>query len=62
MLWPHAKVYFTRVEREGKRGRGLTVGWCGGECYGMFLQQLSIPAHTPVLSGEGTVTCVSMPV
>ena len=24
------------------------VGWCGGECCGMFLQQLSMSAHPPI--------------
>ena len=42
-----------------EKGRGLTVGWCGGECHGVFLQQLSMSAHPPVLSGWGTVMCVS---
>ena len=23
----------------------MTVGWCGGECDGVFLQQLSMSAH-----------------
>ena len=27
---------------------GLAVGWCGGECDGVFLQQLSMSAHPPV--------------
>ena len=29
------------LKKREKRGRGLTVGWCGGECHGVFLQQLS---------------------
>ena len=50
-LWPHARTCFMRVEGGEKEGGSLTVGWCGGECDGVFLQQLSMSAHPAILSG-----------
>ena len=50
-IWPQTRMCFMRVER-GKRGRrGLTVGLCGGECDGVFHQQLSMSAHPHILGG-----------
>ena len=37
--------------KERERGRVLMVGWCGGECDGVFHQQLSMSAHPPVPHG-----------
>ena len=33
---------------EGEKKSVLVVGWCGCECDGVFLQQLSMSAHPPI--------------
>ena len=50
-LWPLARGMLSKGLKEGKRGRGLTVGWYESECDGVFLQQLPMSAHPHVLSG-----------
>ncbi len=48
--------------KERERGKILMVGWCGGECDGVFHQQLSMSPHPPVPHCRGAVKRVSKPV